>query len=124
MRSAVASCYVHLAQLGAERSAQIDALASARFWDHRHDGMRALAEPLAARLDEEGDSAMQSQAWGEAYSLYSQALTLDPSRAWTRRKAEDARDLRLNITRPGQKRADRADAEEADEPAAGDGDGN
>jgi hypothetical protein len=85
--------------------------------------MRALAEPLAARLEEEGDSAMQSQAWAEAYTLYSQALKLDPSRAWARRKAEDARDLRLNITRPGQKRAAPA-AEEADEPAAGDGDGN
>jgi tetratricopeptide (TPR) repeat protein len=123
MRSSVAGCYVILAQQAAERGAQIEALTSARFWDHRHEGMRALAEPLAARLEEEGDSAMQSQAWAEAYTLYSQALKLDPSRAWARRKAEDARDLRLNITRPGQKRAAPA-AEEADEPAAGDGDGN
>ena len=38
-------------------------------------------------------------------------MALDPRRSWSRRKAEDARDLKLDIIRPGRERPEYAAAE-------------
>ena len=43
----------------------------------------------------EGKAARQRESWEEAYRLFSSALQADPSLAWARRYAEEARGRRL-----------------------------
>ena len=61
-----------------------------------------------ARKRDSNDTAMTSviagtQRWREAYDDFATAMKLDPSRSWTRQRAEEARDRKLNIIRPYQK---------------------
>jgi hypothetical protein len=62
------------------------------------------ARPLAAALDAEGDALWNEGELDAAYEAFTDALALDPRLSQTRRKAEDVRDERLNITRPSRKK--------------------
>jgi lambda repressor-like predicted transcriptional regulator len=48
-----------------------------------------------------GVSSPESEAWEEAYRLFSAALRVDPSLSWARRYAEEARTHRLATQRDG-----------------------
>lgn len=101
VRGWIAACLVARAQTRDDRQDRIADLMEARRW-HRHlDVVKAANRPLAAELDAEGDAAFEAEQWEEAYQAYRQAVSLDPRRSWSRRKAEDARDRALDITRPG-----------------------
>jgi hypothetical protein len=54
-------------------------------------------------LDAEGDALWEAGELDAAYSAFSQALDLNAHLSRTRRKAEDVRDLRLDIVRPSRK---------------------
>ena len=64
----------------------------------------ALARPLAEAMESRGDALWASEDLEEAYQAFKTSIELDPRRSWARRKAEDVRDLRLKITRPGRKK--------------------
>jgi hypothetical protein len=105
VRAAIADCWVTASQTMSGRDDVIAALVRARHWDHAIDALQAPSIALATQLDTEGDQAWSSGDVEASYSLWSSAMSLDPSLAWTRKKAEEARDLRLCITRPGRNQA-------------------
>ena len=104
IESAVAGCWLERARGTTDRAEQIAHLTEARTWDHNLEGLTDLTEPLATTLDVQGDALAAQQDWTGAYEVWSDALALNPSLSWTRRKAEEARDKRLGIVRPGQKK--------------------
>ncbi|MDP2307689.1 MAG: hypothetical protein Q8P18_16820, partial [Pseudomonadota bacterium] len=91
------SCLVARAQGETEAFAQARALAEARKLDHRNDELVAMATPLAQGLVTQGDTARANEDWEGAYRAYSAALSIDATLSWTRRAAEEMRDLRLGI---------------------------
>ncbi|MFT5679267.1 MAG: hypothetical protein ACI8RZ_000171 [Myxococcota bacterium] len=101
IETTLARCWVLRAEAATERQDRIDSLIAARKRDHRLDGLTRLTRPLAAELDVAGDVLFASEDWEGAYAVWTDALALDPRLSWTRRKAEEARDRRLKITRPG-----------------------
>ena len=64
----------------------------------------AAARPIAAELEAKGDVLWEEDKLNAAYHAYKNSVGLDPRRSWARRKAEDVRDLRLKIVRPGRKK--------------------
>lgn len=90
-------CLVARAEGISEPMARARVLAEARTLDHRDEELVAVAEPLAQKLVVQGDVARAAEDWELAYRAYSAALSLDPSLSWTRRAAEEMRDLRLGI---------------------------
>lgn len=93
----MALCHASMAQMAPDQKGQIEHLTLAMRWDHRPDEVTDQARPLAKQLDEEGDAARAAGDIELAYTLYSTALALDPRLSWTRRKAEELRDERLEI---------------------------
>lgn len=104
MRSSVASCYASRAAQIDDDDARAEALLTGLLWDHDAPDVVELARPLAATLEARGDELWASDDLDEAYQAFKTSIELDPRRSWARRKAEDVRDLRLKITRPGRKK--------------------
>ncbi len=102
-RTAVANCFLDRAIEESDEFKQKDWLVLARKWDHNIKGLSELAKPLAESLDVQGQALMIAEDWIGAYDAFSEAMTLDPSRSHTRRRAENARDKRLNIEAPYKK---------------------
>ena len=100
VRTAIAHCYLRSASATEGHPERIARLKQARKWNHRIEGLSAMTRPLAAALDAEGDRHAADRNWEDAYTAWSDALALDPRLSWTRRKAERARDRRLDITPP------------------------
>jgi hypothetical protein len=117
LRAELAGCWVQRADEAESRDAEVDALVEARVWDHRYPPLAERAEPLAQTLSDEGDTLSQDEAWKEAYAVYAQAMNLDPSRSWTRRSAEVARDHMLGIIEeePVEDEAEEPEEDEAAE---------
>ncbi|MDG1481875.1 MAG: hypothetical protein P8R54_19940, partial [Myxococcota bacterium] len=102
IRTTLAGCWLARAEASEDRAERIAHLKEVRRWDHHLDGLSDLTEPLSAALDTEGDALFAQEDWEESYRAWSDALALNPSLSWTRRKAEEARDKRLVISRPGE----------------------
>ena len=107
MRSAMASCYANRAAASTDDATQAEALITGLLWDHDASDVVALARPLAEAMESQGDALWASEDLEEAYQAFKTSVELDPRRSWARRKAEDVRDLRLKITRPGRKKKGR-----------------
>ncbi len=103
-RAALVGCWTKRAETADEPITKAEFLAKAVRLDHRDAGLLAVTRPLAAALDTRGDEAVKGEDWTAAWRAYSAALSLDPSLAWTRRKAEEARDHRLGIVDDGAKK--------------------
>ena len=99
-RRALAECWVGRALASRERALQVEWLERAREIDHRAPSLRRAAEPLGRKLFEAGKAARDRDDWEEAYRLFSAALRADPSLAWARRHAEEARGQRLAAAAP------------------------
>ncbi len=104
VRTALARCYATRSDEAEDRGGQVSDLIHARRWDHKDVAVITRARPLAALLDEEGDARWAEGDVEAAYDAFSAAMALDPRLSHTRRKAEDVRDLRLNIIRPSRKK--------------------
>lgn len=94
---ALVSCYLRAAQGAATDLERAALVATARQIDHRHPDVESIGAALGQTLTAAGDAAAESEDWETAFTSYLAALSVDPSLAWTRRKAEDARDHRLHI---------------------------
>jgi len=103
-REALALCHIRRAEGAEDRDEKIPHLLEARKWDHRAPGLSTAVRPVVIDLETEGEARVGQGDHEGAYQAWSKALALDPSRSWTRRKAEAARDKRLGITRPGEKK--------------------
>lgn len=90
---AIADCWV--AAAAADPDAEVDHLARARTWDHRAPSLLTAARPVADRLHAEGLAAREERRWDDAYRRFSEVLSIDASRSWSRRYAEEARAYRL-----------------------------
>ena len=104
MRSTVASCYATRAAGSDDDQVRAEALLAGLLWDHDAPDVVKLARPLAEAMESRGDALWASNDLDEAYQAFKTSIELDPRRSWARRKAEDVRDLRLKITRPGRKK--------------------
>ena len=93
----ISNCWVSLANQSRERKDKVDALARARTLDHHTPSLLIAAAPIADSLHEEGMAAMDKQDWEAAYTLFTDALRVDASRAWSRKYAEEARAHRLGL---------------------------
>ena len=102
---AVARCFLERAKIESDPLKQQDLLLLVRKWDHNVPGLLELAQPIAAELDTEGQQRMASEEWGLAYETFAMSMALDPTRSHTRRRAEEARDKKLNIVAPHNKEA-------------------
>ena len=102
-KEAVATCFLERAQKETDPLKQQDLLLLVRKWDHNVDGLEALVEPIAEQLDQEGQARMLSEEWILAYEAFAMSVALDPKRSHTRRRAEEARDKKLNIVAPHNK---------------------
>jgi hypothetical protein len=100
---AVARCFLERAKIESDPLKQQDLLLLVRKWDHNVPGLLELAQPIAAELDTEGQQRMASEEWGLAYETFAMSIALDPTRSHTRRRAEEARDKKLNIVAPHNK---------------------
>ena len=117
IREEIALCYIQRAQ-NAEREEKISLLQTARVWDHQVSGLYEASAPLAAELDKEASEMFATaeakdsyilgkKLYKQSYETFLAAMRLDPSRSWTRRRLEDARDKYLKVKRPAEKRKDR-----------------
>jgi hypothetical protein len=127
VRRARASCLVRASDDAPDLTAQVELLEAARRIDRRNPGLLRRAGVVADAAEEAGHAAYAEEDWESAHFHYEQALAVDPSRSWTRRKAEDARDYWLRVVRPGRskedlpdRRTDADDGTEADDATGGD----
>ena len=104
VRDALAGCFVERAIVAEDHPAKVKALKQARKWNHRLSVVLEQTRPLAEALEERGDAKWADGKLNDAYESFRSSVELDPRRSWARRKAEDVRDLRLKITRPGRKK--------------------
>ncbi len=105
-RRSVGSCHALRADAETELSAKASHLKTALLVDHRNPDARARAGEVADAAEEIAEARWAEEDWEQAYRMLSMSLDVDPSRSWTRRKAEDARDYWLRVVRPGRTKAD------------------
>ncbi|MBX2797653.1 MAG: glycosyltransferase family 39 protein [Myxococcales bacterium] len=91
VRGAMASCWARTSDTATTRQAQIAALVRARELDHWHPDYRSRARALADTLYAEGLTARAQEDWERAHRLFSDAVAVDRTRSWARRRAEEAR---------------------------------
>jgi hypothetical protein len=93
----IAACWARRAE--AEPDAAPALLARAHGWDHHDATLTRVGAPVGEAL---WASGLEARARGDAESAYrdfTALLSFQPWRSWARRYAEEARDLRLGITR-------------------------
>jgi hypothetical protein len=91
---ALGACY---AASAATADDPLRAIAQARRWAPSADAVRAAVRAYADAREAEGAAARAADDWETAFAAYRDAVTADPTRAWARRYAEEARALRLGI---------------------------
>ena len=101
--SAVALCYTKRAQTESDFVQQKEWLLEAKKWDHNLAEYQAAAYPIAEEQHKKGEDLFALEDWQGAYDAFSLSVALQPSRSQTRKRAEEARDKRLNIIPPHKK---------------------
>jgi hypothetical protein len=94
---AFANCWAASSDTATDRDDKVHRLVTAHDWDHWAPAYRSRATPLADELMAEGDKARAAEDWETAYKAYTQTIAVEPTRAWARRYAEEARAFRLGI---------------------------
>ena len=109
IETSLAACWTARAVEASDRATSVQALVRARRWDHNHPALLTTAAPLADTLISEGLTARENGEWETAYARFTEALSIDPTRSWARRWAEEMRDYRLGIdaTQVAQEKAER-----------------
>jgi len=110
---AVADCHAIRSDDAATEAERIEDLVAGRKWDHHSDEVLDRARPLAETLEARGDVARASEDWEAAFLDFRNSVWLDPRRSQARRKAEEARDLRLDIESKVKDSAKKKQAAEA-----------
>jgi hypothetical protein len=94
---AMAHCWVGRAQEATSEADRIADLLTARRFDPENDEIARLAVPLAETRNAEGEKLRAAGDAFHAYLAYRDAVQLDPRRSWSRRRAEEMRDVRLGL---------------------------
>ncbi len=94
---AVADCHAVRSDSAGSEAERIEELVAGRKWDHHSDEVKERARPLAAELEALGDNAYAAGDHEPAFRYFRNSVWLDPRRSQARRKAEETRDLRLEI---------------------------
>ncbi len=94
---AVARCYADLAAHASDLYEQSRLVALGLRWDPVSPELRAVGRPLGRRLMAEGDRFRAAREWQSAWQTYTAAVAADPRLSWARRRAEEARDHRLDL---------------------------
>ncbi len=97
IKTEISACYATRAAGQSDEAEKAAALIEGRRYDFRYGPLEEAASALALVYERRGDEAAALEDWEAAYDAWSMTLKLDPQRAWARRKAEDARDRRLQI---------------------------
>lgn len=97
MDAAVVGCLVRRAEAEGDELARAKILVAARKVDFEDERLVAACATLGASLEAHGDDARATEDWETAYRYFAAAVAVDPTRAWARRKAEEARDWRLGL---------------------------
>ncbi len=77
-------------------------LRAALRWAPTDPEVRALGVSRADAWEAEGDAALAAGKPDDAHRLWSDALAADPLRPWLRRRVEELRKVRLNLTEMGE----------------------
>lgn len=93
----MSSCWAGAARRADDLQVAAGMLATARHWDHRNPVVWDASEIVGSALYEQGMAARTEKHWQKAFDLFRGALRANPSLAWARRYAEEARDFRLGI---------------------------
>lgn len=109
VRDAVATCWALKSDSAATLEERVEVLTQARFRYRHNDALLARVDEVADLCEAEADAHAAALEWQPAYQHYAWALAVDPSRSWTRRTAEDARDNWLRVVRPGRTKEDLAE---------------
>ena len=104
VRTAMARCYAQRASGIDGKAAKADTLLKGMKWDYKEPSLLQQSRTLAEFMEDRGDKQWAAKKINKAYVSFKYSIELDPRRSWARRKAEDVRDLRLRITRPGRKK--------------------
>lgn len=96
---AIAGCWIRKA---ADATPVLAAtwLERARVFDHRHPELFTVQDAVGSALHADGEKARSDGAVDLAYQAFAAAVRADPSRAWSRRAAEEMRALRLGVRVP------------------------
>ncbi len=116
VEAAMATCHAVRSDHVASEAERIEELVAGRRWDHHSDEVCERARPLAEELEVRGDAAALEEDWEVAFRSFSDSVALDPRRSWARRKAEEARDHRLDIeskVKDGARRRKGSDEDDA-----------
>ena len=117
VRRELALCLIEKSK-GAAIEEKTHFLQEARRWDRHAPQLSEFSSPLAQELDEKAQSLfgeaesknsyiLGKKLYKKSYELFLDAMRLDPSRSWTRKRLEKARDKYLKIKRPAEKRAEK-----------------
>lgn len=96
-QAAIVGCLLDRAKASEDPLVGATIVFEARFIDPRSELLAAVAGPIGERLDAAGVEAAARKDWQEAYEAFRGAVQADPTRALSRRRAEDVRDRRLKI---------------------------
>ncbi|TNE84959.1 MAG: hypothetical protein EP330_26500 [Deltaproteobacteria bacterium] len=121
--TALAGCYVARAEATEDQDERTKWLIAAKEHDHHHEGYKHLATRHGELLYQEGHIAraeidseeIVSEDWDRPYRLFTDSVLVDPSRSWSRRYAEEARDFRLGIDPISTAQAQKKREEEAEQ---------
>jgi len=94
---AMAHCWVGRAEASTSERDRIADLLTARLYDPENAEVARLAVPLAETRNDEGEKLRAAGDAYHAYLAYRDAVELDPRRSWSRRRAEEMRDVRLGL---------------------------
>jgi hypothetical protein len=92
---AIADCWATAAEQRPEDAPAL--LAKAHRWDHHSPVLARVGAPVGDRLWDEGMAARRAGDAETAYRRFTALLAFEPWRAWARRYAEEARDIRLDL---------------------------
>lgn len=115
VRRALASCLVAQAESAESLDEENALLIEARTWDRHNPELVPRARIRAREVAEEARLAFAEADWETAQALAEESLALDPMQSHLRVLAEDARDNKLRIVRPGRSKDDLPPKERGDE---------
>ena len=120
MNGAIAGCWARRAKAEPDRA--LEHLVRARDRDHRNKTFLKVRQPIADRLYNEGIQARKAGDWEKAFARFDDVLSIDATRSWARRYAEEARDHRLGlpVAPPHRSKKKAKDPKPTEPPAEGD----
>ncbi|MBN1335666.1 MAG: hypothetical protein JXB39_06870 [Deltaproteobacteria bacterium] len=97
VEAAVARCYAAHASAASDLYEKSRLVALGMHWDPTSPALRDVGRPVGRLLFEEGNRYREASDWEHAFRAYSAAVAADPRLSWARRRAEEARDHRLDL---------------------------